>query len=183
MTDSYFLNVLSGYDVGTWLVACVVVAGVYLLKRTVLKNHLHNPIVPYLPFLLGMAAYAVYYCVLCLTLNGFLSHMEVVLSNGFTVGALSALVCSLIEKVTGKTKLGGKSLVVRTLIQGFVPDGKLDEAAKRIADSLSAEGSEEDVSRVQEVLTEIMAEADPRTAEEDIRALSGLIVATLKRTA
>lgn len=186
MTNTYFLNAFDGYGVGTLLVACLVVAGVWGLKKTLLKDHLQSPFMPYLPFVLGVAVYAVYYCILSLTLNGFLTHVEVVVKDGFTVGCLSTIVSSSLDRITGKTHLAGKALFVRTLLQGFVPDSLLDGTAQKVADCFTADqnsgmGASNAQTEVCAILNEALSSSGSDASYEDVSALARLIEATLRK--
>lgn len=180
MTDSYFLNSLGGYAPEMLFVSCAVSFGCYFLKKTLLKKYQNAPVVTLLPFILGIVFYALYDCIVHLTLQGFLSEAGVVVQNGFTTGALSAVVTSLLDKLFGKTKLTGKALLIRTLLQGFVPNELLDDLAEKIADGLSA-SDDLDETAVEKVLLESFP-TEQKPSEEEIKALARLLIFTLKQT-
>lgn len=180
MTVSDFL---AGYAPGTVLVACVVVACVWLLKKTVLKNYLKNPLVAFLPFALGVVAYAVYYCIVKLSFEVFLGEAWYVIQNGFAVGCLATVLSALLDKLCGKTKLSGKALVVRPLLADVAPAQELDALAEAVADCISVDCSQEDEEKVFSLLCEkLYGESDLPPDTDNLRALAKLIVATVDKT-
>lgn len=182
----YYMTVsdfLAGYAPGTVLVACVVAACVELLKRTVLKKYVNNPLVSFLPFILGVAVYAAYYCIVKLSFEVFLEETWGVIRNGFAVGCLATLLSALVDKACGKTKLSGKALVVRELLEGTVPSDKLDSLAEQVAQLVSADGTEEDEEKVFSALREALSSTDGKArSSEELYALAKLIVATVNKT-
>lgn len=180
MTNIYSWN--NGYDVATLLIACIVVAGVRVLKKTLLKNHLQNPFLPYLPFVLGVIVYAVYYCILALTLNGFLTHAQTVVREGVTVGCFSTVISSFLDKLTGETGLSGRALIVRSLLQGFVPDGQIEACAVRVAGCFDGGYGEEEQTAAARAIGEALASGGEECETEDTLALARLIAMTLQKT-
>ena len=180
MTVSDFL---AGYAPGTVLVACVVVACVRLLKKTVLKNYLKNPLIGFLPFALGVVVYAVYYCVVKLSFDVFLGEAWYVIQNGFAVGCLATVLSALLDKLCGKTKLSGKALIVRPLLENVAPAQALDALAEEVAACISDDCSQEDEERVFSLLREKLCDESGGSADADeLRALAKLIVATVGKT-
>lgn len=181
-----------GVDIGCLLVACVIVAIVSLLKSTILKNHAQSPFLTFLPFLLGILLYAGYYGVLRIFMsgNGLLVTLDGILQQGFTSGCFATVISAFVDKCFGKTTLGGRALVVRKLLEGFVEEGKLDQTAKRIASTLPDDLTESDTveaNAVKKVTTVLMDYQKNRTdgmesSSMEMEVLARLIVATLQKT-
>lgn len=175
------IDFLAGYAPGTLLVACVVVACVRLLKKTVLKNYLKNPLIAFLPFVLGVAVYAIYYCIVALSFDVFWEEIGKAVGQGFAVGCLSTALSALIDKHIGKTALSGKAGIVRQLLEGIAPAETLDELAQRTADNIS-EGGEEDEERVFSLLSESLNGESETFSSAELRVLAKLIVAAVTKT-
>lgn len=133
--------------------------------------------------MLGVAAYAAYYCVLALTLDGFLSHAEAVLKEGVTVGCFSTVISSFLDKLTGATKLSGQALIVRSLLQGFLPEKAVEECAKKVALCFSSGYGAAELSAAEKAVGETLTAAGEEAVAEDVASLVRLIAVTLKKTA
>lgn len=171
---------LAGYAPGTVLIACLVAVCVRILKRTVLKKRPESPLAAFLPFVLGVFFYVVYYFVLALSFDVFLETAGRAVGQGFTVGCLATLLSALTDKYFGgKTSFTEKELVVRRLLEGVFPEAETDDEARRVA-SLIQNGGEEEKEKVYAELKERLGESAP--PEVVLRALSSLIVETVVGT-
>lgn len=177
-----------GVDAGSLLVACVVVMIVSLMKTTILKNLAQSPFFTLLPFLTGILLYAGYYAVLRFTANSILVTVDKILQEGFSSGCYATVISAFLDKCFGKTKLGGKALVIRKLLEGFVEEDCLDKVAKQVAavlpDNLSNVAVKDVDKKVGAILTDYQKNRKDgvENSAEEMEVLARLIVATLQKT-
>lgn len=179
MADFNFLRVFAQFGADTALVAFTVVLCVWVLEKTLLKNRLNEPVVWFLPFLLGVLFSFVLQIILRPDFAYLLQNAGDILRRGVIAGCLTAPVSAIFAPLCGKKALSARAAIVRELIDGVASE-KADELAQKIADSVSSEYSEEDVQKVFGILSQFV-EKEEENAE--LFALSALIVQTLKTTA
>ena len=180
MTEFDFLYVLERYGADTALVALFVVLCVWLLKKTLLKNHVHTPVVAFLPFILGVVLFFVLQIALHPSWEYLSQNAAFIVQRGFVVGCVASLDKAIISHFLGAKPLPDRASVVRAVLQGFVAEEQLDELSVAVADCVSEACTEEDAALVAAVLQEYASEA---YAESDLHTLAQIIVRTLKTTA
>ena len=146
-----------------------------LLKKLIFKTN--KKLVTFLPFVLGTVFYAVYAVVRNLSLSYLLEEYISVLEHGISVGAVATLYYVLYEQfVRTKSSVSQTEKVISTLIEGYVPTDKLEEAAKSIAEAISRDVTGNGAARTREILTEF---SSGEMNERDLQLLSKLIIETL----
>lgn len=143
-----------------------------LLKVTLLKN-VQKKAVTFVPFIIGTALYAAYTCILRMSVCSLFSEWAYVIGQGFSVGAAATFLYVLYEQFA-RAKDGGSLIegVTAALLEGFVPDDSLLQAASEAAGVLSCGGGE------QEVLQVLLKYAEEGADGAELLVLSGMIVKT-----
>lgn len=167
------LDVLRLYRVDVLLLAPEVTLTVLLLKKTVLKDRAEKFAV-FLPFLIGVAVYALYRMVSTWSAAPLTEGISDTLEGGFACGSAATLFYAIYEQLRkGKTTVSP----ISPLLEGVVPEKKRDEAADELQKAKELAG-EERLSFVKET---ILRYADPAPSEEELDALAKLVCAYLDR--
>lgn len=170
MTAVEFVNALRHFGVDVLLLAAGVTLVTSLLKKTVLKT-LSAKLYVFLPFLIGVAVYAVYRMLATWSVLPVTEELKLTLEGGFSCGSAATLYYAVYEQFVRGTK---KVSPVLPLL-GFVAEDK----RKKAADEIFAARGEEDVgSRVIEILLFYAPDVDKETladaAELIVRFLESL---------
>lgn len=180
MTDFNFLNVIERFGFDTLLVSLIVVFIVWLLKKTVLKNHLDLPVIPFLPFIFGVICFLLLQCVLHPSADFLLNNLRFIVESGFTAGCLATWCNAVLARLFAKKRLPDKAALVRELLSFPATEEELNALAVRVANCVSQEYSDEDVLRV---FGELIAFEGENASESGAAVLAELIVKTLKTAA
>lgn len=163
-----------GFDVV--LLAFLTALTVQLFKATFLKR-VKRKLFTFLPFILGVFYYAVYVAVKNLSLAYLLDEYLSVLEHGVSVGAVATLLYVVYEQfVREKETSSPTEGIISTLVEGYVPDGNVEEVAKLIAEAIERDVTGSGAERAFEILKENSGED---VTERDIKLLSKLIIETL----
>lgn len=158
------------------LLATLTALTVQICKITFLK-HVKKKLVTFLPFIFGAIFYAAYAALVNWSLTFILKEYISVLEHGISVGSLATLQYVLYEQfVREKKNVSETQAVISTLIEGYVPDDKLEQAAKEIADALQRDVTGNGAERTAEIL---LQNAGENISERDLKLLSKLIIETL----
>lgn len=175
MTFWEILDAFTFYGLDMVLLALITTVLVQLLKMSVLK-HCQKKILTFLPFIIGCILYAAYTALEYMDAGIIFDDYVEVLEHGFSVGALSTLIYVWYEQFIRTGKTGSTTQgVISTLIGGYVPTEKLDDAATRIADALEKDVTGDGAKKAADILAEYCGDAD----EKDVKLLAKLIIETL----
>ncbi len=179
MAEFNFFRVFAQFGADTALVAFIVVLCAWVLEKTLLKNRLNEPVVWFLPFLLGVVFSCILQIILYPDFAYFVQNVGDILRRGAVAGCLAAPVSAIFAPFCGKEPLSARAAIVRELIDGVASE-KADELAQKIADSVSLEYSDEDVQKVFDLLSQFVEEGEKKA---ELFTLATLVVQTLKTTA
>lgn len=170
------IDAFAFYGLDIIALAALTCITVQIAKRTILKK-MQRKVVTFFPVIVGILFYAVYAGVRNLSFVYLIDNYVSVLEHGFSVGALSTLLYVWYEQfIREKQTTGATQGVIKTLIEGYVPEDKADSAASAICDALLKDVTGNGVSRIEEILSENRPE---NVSEEDLKILAKLIVETL----
>ena len=173
-----FIRIFSTFTFYSIDISCLALATsllTQLLKKLIFKTN--KKLVTFLPFVLGTLFYAAYAAVRNLSLSYLLDEYISVLEHGISVGAVTTLYYVLYEQfVRTKSSFSQTEKVISTLIEGYVPTDKLEEAAKSIAEAISRDVTGNGAARTQEILCRF---SSGEMNERDLQLLSKLIIETL----
>ena len=168
-------NTFTFYGIDISLLALLTTLLTQLIKKLVFKGN--KKLVTFLPFIIGTLFYAVYSSIRYLSLSYLLEEYVTVLEHGISVGAIATLYYILYEQfVREKTYISADEQVISTLIEGFVPAEKLEEATKEIAKALADDDTGKGAAKTQEILAKYSYE---EMNECNLQLLSKLIIETL----
>ncbi len=174
------IDTFTYYGIDVALLAVVTAVITQVLKNTLLKN-VQKKLITFLPFVLGTVLFAVYAAIRNLSILFVFEEYVYVLEHGISVGAAATLFYVLYEQFVRKdcdyTAAEG---VVAELIEGYVPDEELGEAAKAVAEALAQDVTGNGADCAAEIL---FGYAGDGTTESEIKLLSRLIAQTLARLA
>ena len=164
------------YGIDISLLAILTVIVTQIIKKTLFKTA-NKKLVTFLPFMLGTLFYAVYAAISHLSLLYLVNEYVSVLEHGLSVGAIATLYYILYEQFVRERKnLSEVEQVIATLIEGYVPTERIEEAAKKIAEAIERDVTGNGAKRAQEILTEYSG------GDEDghnVQLLCKLIIETL----
>ena len=109
-----------------------------LLKKTVLKK-CAKKVYAFLPFLLGLIVYAAYRAILTLSAEPFTGGLTDTFEGGFACGCVATLYYVVYEQFFRTTPPAASTQTpavspVTPLLQGVVPEEKVEQAAKDICE-------------------------------------------------
>lgn len=165
------------YGIDVLLLATLTCLTVQLLKATILKK-LNRKLVTFLPFVLGTVFYAAYAAIKNLSLEFLLTDYVFVLEHGVSVGAAATLIYVLYEQFVREKKSGLSTAesVIKTLIEGYVPAGSVEDAAKQIAEAIEKDVTGSGAKHAEEILAQF---AEESVTERDVQLIAKLIIQTL----
>lgn len=172
---------LSGFFSDSWqslLLALGVALVTFILKKTVKK--LPEKVFTFLPFALGILAFAVYRAIATLSWAPFTTEIVTTLEGGFTCGCAAILcfvACDKLLKKVGE-RGSGEITPVTPLLEGYVADDKLAETAATLMEGSAGLTEEELPQFVRETLS---AAVLPETTEAELLALCALVGAYLSQ--
>lgn len=176
LTIIQIIDTFTFYGLDIIALAAATCVCVQIIKLTLLKK-CRRKIATFLPVVLGTLFYAVYAGVCHLSFKWVLDNYVGVLEHGFSVGALSTLIYVLYEQfIREKETTGATQSVIATLIEGYVPDDKTEQAAKAICEALERDVTGNGTKRVAEILDENRPED---VSEADVKLLAKLIIETI----
>ena len=173
---------LSGFFSDSWqslLLALGVALVTFILKKTVKK--LPEKVFTFLPFALGILAFAVYRAIATLSWAPFTTEIVTTLEGGVTCGCAAILcfvACDKLLKKVGERGSGEAVTPVTPLLEGYVADDKLDETAATLMEGSAGLTEEELPQFVRETLS---AAVLPETTEAELLALCALVGAYLSQ--
>lgn len=172
MTFIKIIDTFTFYGVDVILLAAATAALTQVLKITLLKRA-KKKIVTFLPFAIGVILYAAYAAVKNLSFFYLLDEYVGVLEHGISVGAVATLYYVLYEQfIRDKSDLSTSESVIATLIAGYIPEERVEEAAKAIAEAIERDVTGCGAKRAEEILSGFADEAS-------VTLLSKLIIETL----
>ena len=142
---------LSGFFSDSWqslLLALGVALVTFILKKTVKK--LPEKVFTFLPFALGILAFAVYRAIATLSWAPFTTEIVTTLEGGFTCGCAAILcfvACDKLLKKVGERGSGEAVTPVTPLLEGYVADDKLAETAATLMEGSAGLTEEEKTVR------------------------------------
>ncbi len=149
---------------------------VQIAKVTFLKKF-SKKIVTFMPAIIGTAVYAAYAGLINMSFEYLIQNYVDVLEHGFSIGALSTLVYVGYEQFIREKKTGSATQnVVETLIEGYIPDERLESTAQAICEALERDVTGSGAERIAAILN---AERPQDVDEKDIKLLTRLIIETL----
>ena len=173
---------LGGFFSDSWqslLLALGVALVTFILKKTVKK--LPEKVFTFLPFALGILAFAVYRAIATLSWAPFTTEIVTTLEGGFTCGCAAILcfvACDKLLKKVGERGSGEAVTPVTPLLEGYVADDKLAETAATLMEGSAGLTEEELPQFVRETLS---AAVLPETTEAELLALCALVGAYLSQ--
>ena len=176
MTLIEIIDTFTFYGIDVILLAAATSLLTQLLKKT-LFSRAQKKVVTFLPFVLGTVLYAVYAAVRNLSICYVFSEYTSVIEHGISVGAAATLYYVLYEQFVRKDNgLSQTERVIATLIEGYVPTDKTEEAAKAVAEAIFKDVTGDGAAKAKEILVEF---SGGEINERDIQLLSKLIIETL----
>lgn len=162
-----------GFDLAALsAVTCVVVQ---ILKLTALKRCTRK-VLTFLPFVIGVALYAIYISARQTDVAYVLTNCVDVLEHGFAVGSLSTLIYVCYEQfIREKDPTSRTEGVITTLIEGYVPTNEVERIAKQIALAIEKDVTGDGAKKT----ADILAESAEQMSERDVQLLAKLIIETL----
>ena len=158
------------------VLAAVTAGTVQLFKVTFLKKT-PKKLLTFLPFAVGILYYAVYAGLVNMSFYYLLEEHVGVIEHGISVGSAATLLYVMYEQfVREKDNLSPSATVVATLIEGYVPSERVEEAAKLIAEAIQRDVTGDGALRAAEIIAE---NAEEQITEQDVKLLSKLIIETL----
>ena len=144
-----YLSAFRLYGADVLLLALGVSLFTSLLKKTVLKSASKKVFV-FLPYLLGLVVYLVYAMIVTLSAEPLTKGLFETIEGGFAVGCAATLYYVVYEQFFRAKE---KSVTVLTpLLDGIVPEEKLEEAANEIICGCEHMTQEETENLVKEIL-------------------------------
>lgn len=176
MTFIEIIDTFTFYGVDVILLAGATALLTQLLKKTLFKRA-QKKIVTFLPFVLGTVLYAVYAAVRNLSVCYVFEEYTAILEHGISVGATATLFYVMYEQfVRNKKGLSETEGVIATLIEGYVPEDKIESAAKAVAEAIQKDVTGNGASKAEEILTEF---SGGEIGERNVKLLCKLIIETL----
>ena len=170
------IDAFTFYGLDVILLATTNCALVQILKVTIFKK-CQKKVVTFLPFFVGGALYAAYSALINLNFSYVVENYLSVLEHGFSVGALSTVVYVWYEQfVREKKSAGATAGVIKTLIDGYVPDDAAEKVAEEIARAIECDVLGDGAKKTADILA---ANSLEEVDEKDIALLSKLVIETL----
>ena len=170
------INTFTFYGIDTVLLAALTTVAVAIIKKLFFKK-VSKKILTFLPFIIGTVFYCAYSAVTSLSfaplINGFSAHLE----KGFAVGATSTVLYVVYEQfVRGNKSTPLLESVAKTVLEGYIKSGELDEAAKSAYETIVNDVTGTAPERVRSIIAEHAAEG---TSEREILLLTKTLCDTL----
>lgn len=176
MTFIEIIDTFTFYGIDVMLLAAGCALLTQLLKKTIFKRA-QKKVVTFLPFVIGIILYAAYAAIRNLSFVYLLCEYTTVLEHGISVGAVATMYYVMYEQfIREKSSLSETESVIATLIEGYVPSEKLEEAAKQVAESILKDVTGNGAAKTEEILK---GYADGEINERNLHLLSRLIIETL----
>ena len=176
LTFIEIIDAFTFYGIDVILLAAATAGLTQLIKKFLFKR-LPKKLVTFLPFIIGSFLYAVYASVKNLDPLFFLTNYVSVLEHGISVGAVSTLVYVLYEQfVREKNNLNATEKIISTLIEGYIPERNVEEAAKAVAEAIEKDVTGNGADKTEKILLTYGGE---NISERDIGLLSRMIIETL----
>lgn len=139
MTALQFFNAFRTFGADVLLLALGVTLLTSLLKKTVMKNCNKKAFV-FLPFAIGLIVYAAFSALVTLSADPFTKNLTETLEKGFSCGLAATLYYVVYEQFIRAPKSTAEPDPLRTLLDGLVPEEKLQEAVSALNEkSMDAE--------------------------------------------
>lgn len=176
MTLIQIIDAFTFYGLDVIVLAAATCLTVQLLKITLLKK-CQKKVVTFLPFIIGGVYYAAYAAAVHLSVKYVLENYVEICEHGFSVGALSTLLYVWYEQfVRGKKAVSAAESVIKTLIEGYVPDEKTEETANKIVQAIERDVTGGGAQKT----ADIILSANPEELDEaEVKMLARLIIDTL----
>ena len=170
------INTFTFYGIDTVLLAALTTVAVAIIKKLFFKK-VSKKILTFLPFIIGTVFYCAYSAVTSLSfaplINGFSAHLE----KGFAVGATSTVLYVVYEQfVRGNKSTPLLESVAKTVLEGYIKSGELDETAKSAYETIVNDVTGTAPERVRSIIAEHAAEG---TSEREILLLTKTLCDTL----
>lgn len=176
MTIIQIIDTFTFYGVDVILLAWLTNIIVHLLKISVLRK-MQKKLLTFVPFIVGTVLYAVYAAIRNLSLPYIFINYTSVLEHGISVGAASTLLYVIYEQFVRQEKsFTASENVIKTLIEGYVPEEKLEATARLIAETIAKDVTGSGAARTAEILADSTEEDVSKT---QIELLSRLIIEAL----
>ena len=164
-----FNEIIALYGVDVILLTFVNVALSEVLKHTVFKNK--PKVVTALVYAAAIVMYIIYKSIYVQNALYTFENLASVLEHGISIGTLTMLVCSLIDRVFGGGTTATATDTIRWLLKGWVKKGSEKECANKILGLHKAMNGEQFRSAAAEVLMEYAADG---VSESQIKAIAAL---------
>lgn len=169
-------NTFTFYGIDVTLLGLLTMLTTQLIKKLAFKKA-NKKLVTFLPFMLGTLFYAVYAGLRNMSFTYLINEYATILEHGISVGAIATLYYVLYEQfVREKNNLSETESIISTLIEGYVPEGSVEKAAKEIAQAIEKDVTGNGALRAQEILAEY---SDGKINERNLQLLAKLIIETL----
>lgn len=169
-----YVNAFRTFGADVLLLALGVTLVTSLLKKTVFKN-CSKKLFVFLPFALGLVAYATYRAIAAWSAAPFVGDLCKTLEGGFACGCAATLYYVVYEQFFRGNK---KATALAPLLDGFVPQEKVQEAEDKLLKESTGLDGEELLAFVNETLA---VYALPETSPEELSALSYTVAEYLKK--
>lgn len=164
-----FNEIIALYGVDVILLTFVNVALSEVLKHTVFKNK--PKVVTALVYAAAIVMYIIYKSIYVQNALYTFENLASVLEHGISIGTLTMLVCSLIDRFFGGGTTATATDTIRWLLKGWVKKGSEKECANKILGLHKAMNGEQFRSAAAEVLMEYAADG---VSESQIKAIAAL---------
>lgn len=165
----------SFYGMDVMLMASLTCLTIQLLKVTVLRR-VQRKIFTFLPFLLGTAMYAGYGVLVHRDFAWVMENYVTVCEHGFAIGTAATMLYVMYEQfIRQKTELTATEQMVATLLDGYVAESKVNEAAKKI----SAAIAHDEMGNGAEMVIEVLSSYVKNAGDGELKLLAKLIIDTI----
>ena len=174
------IQYLSSFVSNGWqalLLAVGVALVTFILEKTVLKK-VPEKVFTFLPFALGIVAFAVYRALLLLSPAPFTTELAVTLEGGFTCGCVAILLhvaCVQLARKVGERGKADAVYPVAPLLEGYVPE----ETREAVAQTLEAGARQKTGEALRAFVRTTLLSAAPAATEAELALLSELVAAYL----
>lgn len=166
MSALQFFNAFRTFGADVLLLALGVTLLTSLLKKTVMKNCNKKAFV-FLPFGIGLIAYAVFASLVSLSADPFTKDLLTTVEKGFSCGLAATLYYVVYEQFFRSPKGANDRDPLYTLLDGIVPEEKLSGAVEALTEKSAGAEKEQLPEAVRETL---ILYASPELSEAEISA-------------
>ena len=166
MTALQFFNAFRAFGADILLLALGVTLVTSLLKKTVMKN-CNKKVFVFLPFAIGLVVYAAYAALVTLSADPFTKNLVETVEKGFACGLAATMYYVLYEQFIRSPKSTANLDPLYTLLGGFVPEERRQEAAGQLIEKCTGVEKEQLSELIRQTLSTYVS---PELSEMELSA-------------